>query len=250
MRRPNRQNRGSEFPQPIEVLAGKIGFPREGLGLLATALTHKSFANEMGLASNERLEFLGDAVLGLVVGDHLFHRYPQANEGKLAKIRAQVVSAPVLAHRGGELGLGDFLRLGRGEAFTGGRARESSLADAFEAVVGAFYTYGGLAPAQAFILVQLESEIEEAAGGRSFSDFKTRLQEELQGRGEKPRYEVTREEGPDHGKEFTVAVYADGRLMGQGRGRSKKEAEQLAAREALAALPHGSLVPDQDRQSP
>ena len=141
-----------------------------------------------------------------------------------------------------------FFRLGRGEAFTGGRVRESSLADAFEAVVGAFYTYGGLAPARTFILAQLESEIMEAVGGRSFSDFKTRLQEELQGRGEKPRYEVTREEGPDHGKEFTVAVYAEGRLMGQGRGRSKKEAEQLAAREALAALPLGSSAPVRAKQ--
>ena len=240
MRRQSRRSGGSEFPQPIEVLAGKIGFPGEGLDLLATALTHKSYANEMGLESNERLEFLGDAVLGLVVGDHLFHRYPAANEGQLAKIRAQVVSAPILARRSGGLGLGEFLRLGRGEAFTGGRARESSLADVFEAVVGAFFTHGGLAPAQAFILAQLGPEIEEAAGGRSFSDFKTRLQEELQGRGEKPRYEVTREEGPDHGKEFTVAVYAEGSLMGQGRGRSKKEAEQLAAREALQTLGHGS----------
>lgn len=232
----NRQGKGGESPRPIEVLARKINFPGEGLGLLATALTHKSYANEMGLESNERLEFLGDAVLGLVVGDHLFHRFPEAREGQLAKIRAQVVSAPVLARRSKELGLGEFLRLGRGEAFTGGRARESSLADVFEAVVGAFYTCGGLAPAKAFILAQLESEIEEAAGGRRVFDFKTRLQEELQGQGRKPRYEVTREEGPDHGKQFTVVVYAEGRQIGQGRGRSKKEAEQLAAREALAVL--------------
>lgn len=217
-------------------LGQTIGFPEDGSVLLATALTHKSFANEQGLESNERLEFLGDAVLGLVVGDHLFQQFPEAREGNLAKMRAQVVSASTLARCGKALGLGRFLRLGRGEALTGGCVRDSNLADAFEAVAGAFFAHGGLEPARRFILVQLAEEIHLAASEGSLFDFKTRLQEELQGRGERPVYEVTREEGPDHGKEFTVVVYAGGRLLGQGRGRSKKEAEQLAARQALAGV--------------
>ena len=222
--------------EPIEVLAEAIGFPAGEISLLRTALTHKSFAHEEKSESNERLEFLGDAVLGLVVGEYLYRRFPRAREGEMAKIRAQVVSEPILARRSKALGLGRFLRLGRGEAASGGRDRESILADAFEAVAAAFFLAAGLERARAFILGQLEGEIEEAVSGRSFSDFKTLLQEELQEEGEKPRYEVAREEGPDHGKEFTVVVYAYGRPLGQGRGRSKKEAEQSAAREALANL--------------
>ena len=218
---------------PIEELAEVIAFPLTALPLLTMALTHKSSANERNTESNERLEFLGDAVLGLVVGDYLYHQFPGAHEGQLAKLRALVVSAPVLTKRAKALDLGRFLRLGRGEAFTGGWMRESILADAFEAVVGALYVQGGLDLATPFILGQLGEEISEAACGRSFFDFKTRLQEELQGRGDKPTYELMREEGPDHVKEFTVAVRAGNRLLGEGHGRSKKEAEQVAARRAI-----------------
>ncbi|MGQ9779891.1 MAG: ribonuclease III [Bacillota bacterium] len=223
-------------PAPLGELAAAIGFPVDRLSLLATALTHRSFAHETKSISNERLEFLGDAVLGLVVGEYLYHRFPQAREGEMAKTRALVVSERILAARARALDLGRFLRLGRGEEASGGRARESILADAFEAVVGALFIAAGLDRTRAFVLGQLEKEIEEAICGRSFFDFKTLLQEELQEEGEKPHYEVTREEGPDHGKEFTVVVYAYGRPLGQGHGRSKKEAEQAAAQEALLRL--------------
>ncbi len=218
----------------ITALAGAIDFPVEAMALLTTALTHRSYANEHNLESNERLEFLGDAVLGLVVGDDLFHRFPGAPEGQLAKLRAGVVSMPMLAKQARSLGLGDCLLLGRGESLTGGAARESNLADAFEAVAGAFYLAGGLAPAAAFIMARLAGEIEAAGSGKGLADYKTLLQEELQGQGLRPRYEVTGEEGPDHGKEFTVAVYAGEKLLGRGSGRSKKEAEQVAACQALA----------------
>ncbi|MGE5551880.1 MAG: ribonuclease III [Bacteroidota bacterium] len=220
----------------VEELAQAIGFPMDATALLRIALTHKSCANEEDTESNERLEFLGDAVLGLVVGDFLFHEYPGAHEGQLAKLRALVVSAPVLAKQARILELGRFLRLGRGEAFTGGRMRDSNLADVFEAVTGAFFVARGLDAARAFVLAQLGNEIREAASGKGFQDYKTKLQEELQGRGDKPVYLLAREEGPDHGKTFTVEVHANGRLLGQGSGRSKKEAEQLAAQEALEKI--------------
>lgn len=222
--------------EPFERLGEIIGFPPDSLPLLQTALTHTSYANEERIESNERLEFLGDAVLGLVVGEYLFRNYAEADEGELAKIRAQVVKASALAACGKKIDLGRYLRLGRGEAFTGGRARESILADAFEAIVGAVFIASGFDAARALVLKYLEEEIRAAARGQRFFDFKTRLQEELQSRGDKPIYEVTRECGPDHGKEFTVAVHAGGRRLGLGHGRSKKEAEQQAARQALEQL--------------
>lgn len=199
-------------------------------------MTHKSRAYEEGSASNERLEFLGDAVLGLVVGEYLFRELPGAPEGRLAKLRAAVISAPTLARQAGLMELGSYLRLGRGETLTGGRTRESNLADAFEALVGAFYIAGGLGAAAKFILDELGGEIDDAVRGGNYRDFKTTLQEEMQRTGNKPCYEVTKEEGPDHGKVFTVVVSAGGRVLGRGKGRSKKEAEQSAARQALENL--------------
>jgi len=204
--------------------------------LLAEAMTHKSRANEEGSTSSERLEFLGDAVLGLVVGEYLFRELPGAPEGRLAKLRASVISAPTLARQAHIMKLGTYLRLGRGEARTGGMTRESNLADAFESLVGAFYIAAGLGAAGEFILSSLGGEIHDAVQGRNYRDFKTSLQEEMQRAGDKPCYEVTKEEGPDHGKVFTVVVSASGRILGQGSGRSKKEAEQSAAHQALERL--------------
>ncbi len=226
-----------EEPAAPAELGEAIGFPPDSLPMLATALTHKSYANEFGLESYERLEFLGDAVLSLVVSEYLYREFPEANEGQMAKMRAAVVSAPTLARRARALDLGRYLRLGRGEALTGGRSRESNLADAFEAVIGALYIQAGLEAARGFILGQLRAEITEAACGSNFRDYKTRLQEVLQGRGDKPTYEVTSIAGPDHGREFTVAVYAGGKLLGRGQGHSKKAAEQTAARQALEDRP-------------
>lgn len=207
--------------------------------LLIEALTHPSFTNEnpMRKESNQRLEFLGDAVLGLVVTQYLFQTFPDWPEGELTKLRAAVVCEPTLAKRSRSLGVGAWLRLGRGESATGGRDRDSILADAFEALVGAIYLDAGLEQARRFILRELEPEVATAREGRHRIDYKTRLQEHLQRHSpEYPIYRLLSEEGPDHQKRFLVAVIHREKMMGQGWGRSKKEAEQEAAREALTAL--------------
>jgi len=202
------------------------------------ALTHRSWcAENAGEESNERLEFLGDAVLGLVVADHLFDANPTLPEGSLAKSRAGVVSAPVLAEVGAELEIGPALRLGKGEDATGGRAKRSILADAVEAVIGAVYLDGGLDAARGVILAQLGDRMAaEVADGPGGTDHKTKLQElAAQRHDELPVYELT-DDGPDHDKRFYAEVRLQGRVLGRGQGRSKKLAEQAAAGDALAEL--------------
>jgi ribonuclease III len=206
--------------------------------LLELALTHRSWcAENAGERSNERLEFLGDAVLGLAVTDHIFDTHPDMPEGSLAKLRAGVVSAPTLAEIGAELDLGPALRLGKGEDASGGRTKRSILADAVEAVIGAVYLDGGPEVARRVVLDLLADRIAaEAAGGPGGTDHKTQLQE-LAARDfdELPCYELT-DEGPDHEKRFYAEVRLAGRVVGTGEGRSKKLAEQAAAGAALAAL--------------
>ena len=207
--------------------------------LLIRALTHRSLANEQSIdaaGDNERLEFLGDAVLGLVVTDHLYLTYPDLPEGELAKVRASVVNSEALAEVAAELGLGQALLLGKGEDSSGGREKPSILADAMEAVIGAVYLDGGWDAAAELIMRLLGERIEEGAAGPGGQDFKTRLQE-LAARqfDQLPRYEVT-DEGPDHAKRFFATVLVGGIRRGQGEGRSKKQAEQQAAREAWNAL--------------
>lgn len=207
--------------------------------LLAVAFTHRSYANETpGVhESNQRLEFLGDAVLGLIISQHCYEQFPDWPEGDLSKLRAAVVCAPALARCARALGMGEVLLLGRGEAGTGGRDRDSNLADAFEAVVGALYLDGGLESARSFVLRALAPELAAVRAGQRASDYKTQLQEHLQRfSAESPSYRLVSEEGPDHAKTFTMAVYWGGRTLGRGAGHSKKEAEQEAARQALAAL--------------
>jgi ribonuclease-3 len=186
--------------------------------------------------SNERLEFLGDAVLGLVVTDHIFRTYPDLPEGELAKVRASVVSAAALAEVAVELGLGETLRLGKGEDASGGREKPSILADATEAVIGAVYLDGGWDAANDLILGLLADRISDAAAGPGGQDYKTRLQE-LAARTYEvlPEYEVV-DDGPDHAKRFFAAVTVGDRRFGGGEGRSKKQAEQAAARLAWEAL--------------
>lgn len=197
------------------------------------ALTHRSWcAENPGDPSNERLEFLGDAILGLIVTDHLFDRYPELPEGQLAKTRAAVVSASTLAEVGADLGLGDGLRLGKGEAASGGREKTSILADAVEAVIGAMYLDGGMEPVRRLVLRELQGRIDAAASRPGFADYKTRLQEIAAHEGHAPpTYEIT-ESGPDHHKRFRATVRVGGRVQGAGDGTSKKEAEQRAARAA------------------
>ncbi len=192
-----------------------------------------------GKGSNERLEFLGDAVLGLVVTDHIYDAYPELPEGELAKVRASVVNSAVLAEIAVELELGEAVFLGKGEEASGGRSKPSILADALEAVIGAVYLDAGWSAAAEVVLQLLGTRIDEAARGPGGRDFKTRLQElATRSFDQLPRYEIE-EEGPDHAKRFFAVVYVADQPRGRGEGRSKKQAEQAAAREAwdeLAAL--------------
>ncbi len=187
-------------------------------------------------ASNERLEFLGDAVLGLVVTDHIYRAYSELPEGELAKVRASVVNSAVLAEVASGLQLGSAVFLGKGEETSGGRSKPSILADAMEAVIGAVYLDGGWDAASELVLRLLADRIDEAVQGPGGNDFKTRLQElATRAFDTLPRYEVD-EEGPDHAKRFFAVVYVGGEERGRGEGRSKKQAEQEAAREAWEAL--------------
>jgi ribonuclease-3 len=200
------------------------------------ALRHRSWCVEHpGDEPNERLEFLGDAVLGMVVAAELYERHPELAEGRLTEARKAVVSTSGLAPAAVALGLGDQLLLGRGEEQSGGRHKLSLLENAFEAVIGAVFLDGGLDAARTFVLRHLDEVLETAADGVG-GDHKSRLQEQLARRSmDPPRYEV-RSEGPDHAKVFSAEVWVDGVPRGRGEGRSKKQAEQAAASAALAAL--------------
>ena len=221
----------------LETLAARLGWQFRDPGLLALALAHRSWCAESGgLPSNERLEFLGDAVLGLVVAEHCFRTYPDMPEGAMAKVRAAVVNATVLAEVAQDVDLGGRLLLGRGEASSGGRAKASILANTVEAIIGAVYLDGGWDAAWRLVLGLLRPRIAEAALGPGAEDFKTRLQElVLRRSGELPRYDVDGT-GPDHARSYVARVFIGGRHSGTGEGRSKKDAEQAAAHAALDAL--------------
>jgi ribonuclease-3 len=193
-------------------------------------------AESPGSTSNERFEFLGDAVLGLVVTDHIFRAYPALPEGELAKVRAAVVSAAALADVAEDLGLGDVLLLGRGENLSGGREKPSILADAIEAVIGAVYLDGGWSAAADVVMRLLGERVAEAAAGPGGQDYKTRLQElAVRTLDASPSYQVV-DDGPDHAKRFHASVRVGPRMFGGGEGRSKKQAEQAVARLAWEAL--------------
>jgi ribonuclease-3 len=219
-------------------LTVRLGVTLDSPEVLAPALVHRSWcAENPGHDSNERLEFLGDAVLGLIITDHAFHAYPGLSEGELTDVRKAVVNAVTLAEVADELDLGDHLLLGKGEEQSGGREKPSILADALEAVLGAVYVSAGTAEAHDLVLRLLGSRVAEAhAGGPGGQDYKSRLQELSARRfDEAPRYE-TLAEGPDHARRFHVTVAVGGVARGTGEGRSKKQAEQVAARDAYATL--------------
>ncbi|MFY9214925.1 MAG: ribonuclease III [Tissierellaceae bacterium] len=225
----------------LHDLESNLGYKFKDLGLLNLAITHSSYSNENKMdivQSNERLEFLGDAILNLIVSQYLYHKYPKHPEGELTKIRAKVVCESSLAYAAQKISLGDFLLLGKGEEATGGRERESILADAAEAIVGALYLDSDFKTTNEVLLRNFESDIVHAvAKGNLFIDYKTELQEVIQKNGKaKMEYVVTKEEGPDHNKKFYIDVVVNNETIGMGRGRSKKEAEQLAAKEALIRL--------------
>ncbi|MBE7021767.1 MAG: ribonuclease III [Ruminococcaceae bacterium] len=221
-----------------------IGYKFNNQTLLKTALTHSSYANEnrgKHLAFNERLEFLGDSVLSLIVSNYLFENYTKMPEGGLTKARATIVCERSLWECALNIELGKFLILGKGEEMTGGRTRMSILADAYEALIAAIYLDGGISVVREWLLGQLYDTILLAAKGKTFTDHKTALQERLQAGGAAHiHYEVVGETGPDHKKTFQVHVHADGKLLGIGEGNSKKNAEQEAARDALFKMGEAS----------
>lgn len=221
----------------LAPLMAELGYTFQDMSLLENALTHSSYANESDrhLASNERLEFLGDSVLGFITANELFQK-ETGPEGELTKLRAAVVCEKALHSYSLQLHVGDYLRLGKGELHTGGNERPSILADAFEAIVAAVYLDGGLEPAKRLVLRFVVPEVSNQRR-RHFKDYKTTLQEIIQQNpGEMLEYVLTGESGPDHNKKFTVQVYLNSNIIGTGRGRSKKDAEQQAAKEALALM--------------
>jgi ribonuclease-3 len=224
----------------VQTLESRLGtaFSRNDLGL--AALTHKSYVNEhreAGLQDNERLEFLGDAVVDLAISHRLMERFPSANEGELSKLRALIVNEEGLARIARALGLGELLLLGRGEEMTGGREKSSVLADAIEAVIGALYLGSGMEAVMGLVDRHFSEALQGVAEGRSGLDYKTKLQEDVQERLKvSPRYRVISEVGPDHEKTFEVEVTIGAQLYARASGRSKKEAEQAAARATLDML--------------
>jgi len=223
------------------ALASRLGIGFVDLGLLHQSLLHSSYVNEHDLPElegNERLEFLGDAVLGLVVTEELYRRFREKREGELSKFKSVVVSRKVLAEKAKQLDLGRWICLGKGEELTGGRNRRSILANTFESVVGAIFLSGGVERARPFILQHLYEEIDKVSSGQGLRDYKSELQERVQQEGGKlPRYRVVDIQGPDHDKWYKIEVLLDEVVIGAGSGKSKKSAEQAAAKEALLRIP-------------
>ncbi|MFA7330993.1 MAG: ribonuclease III [Candidatus Delongbacteria bacterium] len=225
---------------PADGLEAGIGYVFQRPELLRQALTHRSHTGQYEgsrSASNERLEFLGDAVLDLCISHHLFLRFPEKKEGELTKLKSIIVSGPFLVQVAGEIGLGRHLRLSESEDRTGGRQRASILEDAFEALLGALYLDGGMSAAEAFVRRHILDDLDLTQASRDNRNYKSLLLELSQGRGlGNPTYHVVEEIGPDHSKYFVVDVLVGEQVLGRGSGASKKKAEQEAAREGLAAL--------------
>lgn len=222
--------------EDLSPLVSRLGLPVEP-AQLRLAMVHRSYSYENGrIPTNERLEFLGDSVLGVVVTDYLFSTYPELPEGQLAKMRSAIVNAHALAEISQALGVGDFLMLGRGEETTGGREKVSILADAMEAIIGAVYLEYGLDGARAFILRQFATLMEGVSNLGAGLDWKTSLQELVARLGVGPAEYVVTGDGPDHAREFTARVKLAHGFFGTGTGRTKKQAEQVAAEAAFKEL--------------
>lgn len=221
-------------------LQATLGVNFGDLSLLQQALVHRSYLNEnpnLPLASNERLEFLGDAVLSFVVAEEIYHRFPDLSEGELTKLRSALVRGETLGRVALSLNLGEYLYLGHGEEESGGRRRTRNLGSTLEAVIGAVLIDQGLDAAKSFILTILGSELERAIEDKLVADYKSRLQQVIQSKHKiTPVYRTVQEVGPDHAKVFTVEVLAGDSILGQGSGPSKRAAEMEAAREALEGL--------------
>ncbi len=224
----------------IERLEAKIQYTFKDKALLRNALTHSSYANESrvkGVSSNERLEFLGDSVLGLISSDYIFRLYRDIPEGELTKLRAALVCEQALHEQALAIGLNEFILLGHGEEAGGGRQRVSILADATEALIGAIYLDGGMEAARSFVLSFVKPNVKKQAHEGNFHDYKTMLQEIVQkNREETLSYRLAGQEGPDHDKTFCMEVLLNSNVMASGIGHSKKEAEQAAAEAALRLM--------------
>ena len=227
-----------KFPKELSLLESRLGHVFSDSSLLRTALTHSSYSNELRahgvfIAYNERMEFLGDAVLQIVTSEYLFTKYPDMPEGDLSPVRAGAVCEEALYRYAKEISLGNYLLLGKGEEHDG-RNKKSILADAFEAVLAALFLDGGIGAVKPFLLPILSEEIEVIVRTASYKDYKTELQQFIQAdRGEHPDYFVVSESGPAHKKLFEVEAMLNSNVIGKGKGASKREAEQQAAREAL-----------------
>lgn len=222
----------------LDELQSNLDYKFKNVNLLNRALTHSSYANENKMKSyenNERLEFLGDVVVNLIVSDYLYKTYPELPEGELTKKRATIVCESSLAFAAKKINLGKYVLLGKGEEATGGRDRESILADTFESLTGAMYTDSGILLTDKVLLEMFEEEVIYALSkGSLFIDYKTNLQEVLQKNSKsKIQYSVEKEVGPDHNKKFYMNVIVENKIIGKGIGRNKKEAEQMAAKQAL-----------------
>ena len=221
----------------INKVEESIGYKFKNKDLLINALTHTSYAHENNKESNEKLEFLGDSILEFVSSKYIYNKYPNLQEGEMTKARATVVCEESLYKIAKSHGFGEFLFLGRSEVKTGGKNRPAILADSVEAVIAAIYLDGGLQKADKFIIENLDKEIEKATKHVGDKDYKTVLQEKLQEHGEvKIEYEIINETGPDHDKYFEAQVKCNGRILAQGKGKSKKEAHMHAAKKALENL--------------
>lgn len=222
----------------IELFEQKINYEFKNKEYILEALTHSSYSNEnKNYPFNERLEFLGDSVLSIVISDYLFKKETKLPEGELTKIRANIVCEESLSEVSKNIHLGKYMLLGKGEEATGGRERISILADALEAVIAAIYLDGGIKCAREFILTNMEKIINDSIKGKIFRDYKTYLQEVLQSKGEQHIwYKLVEEKGPDHNKRFVMQVGINDEVLGVGEGKSKKDAEQVAAKSALKLL--------------
>jgi len=229
-----------KLPKDPDTLTTLLGYSFNNQELILQAFRHPSYVyekDELGISDNQRLEFLGDAVISLAISHLLMESFPEIKEGDLSKYRASLVSESGLYHIARELHLGDYLLLGKGEEQTNGRKKPSIISDAFEALIGAIYLDGGFAEALRIIAKLFSPLLNKITLGKSINDFKTELQEYSQDTFQSPpEYRVEKETGPDHDKTFYVSVYLKEKLMGLGKGKSKKEAEQNAAKEALACL--------------
>lgn len=218
----------------VKDLEEKIQYFFKNKTLLVESLTHTSYSNENKVSSNERLEFLGDSVLSLIISTYLFEKLGDKKEGQLSRIRATIVCEKALRLASDKFALNKYISLGKGEESTGGRNRDSIIADCMEALIGAIYLDSNLECAKEFIFKFMDSIIQDAIKGNLFKDYKTQFQEIAQkNKGVKIKYIVSNEKGPDHNKEFEVMLYLDDKYISKGIGRSKKEAEQNAAKEAL-----------------